>query len=110
MDDCIFCKIIRNESPAKIIHEDDDVIVFHDKNPVAPTHVLICPKKHYDKLMDTPPEVMSKLFASVQKIAKDLGIDEDGFRVIVNNGRGGGQIIFHLHLHLLAGGRLPGFH
>jgi len=110
MTDCIFCKIIKGESPAKVIYQDDDTIVFHDIRPAAPTHLLVCPKKHYDTLMDTPADVMPKLFEVTQMIAKEQGLDEKGFRVIVNNGRGGGQVIFHLHLHLLSGGRLPGFH
>ncbi len=107
---CIFCKIVNKEADAKVVFEDDDTIAIHDKNPAAPTHLLIMPKKHYERLVDTPPEIMPKLFEVVQKVAKDLGLDEKGFRVIINNGRGGGQVIFHLHIHLLAGGRLPGFH
>ena len=107
---CIFCNIVSKKAPAKIEYEDEDTIVFHDIHPAARTHLLVVPKKHYETLMDTPPEVLPKLFEVVQKVAKKLGIDKSGFRTIINNGRGGGQIIFHLHIHLLAGGRLPGFH
>jgi histidine triad (HIT) family protein len=107
--DCIFCKIIEKTAPADIIYEDDDTIVFKDIHPSAPVHLLICPKTHYDKLVDTPPEVMPKLFETVTKVAKMLEVDQSGFRAIINNGRGGGQIIFHLHIHFLAGRKLVGF-
>jgi histidine triad (HIT) family protein len=99
---CIFCEIAKKQAEAKVVYEDEDTIVIHDKYPAAPTHLLIIPKKHYERLVDTPPDIMPKLFEVVQKMAKKL--------VIINNGRGGGQVIFHVHIHLLAGGRLPGFH
>jgi histidine triad (HIT) family protein len=107
---CTFCKIINKEADARVEYEDDDTLVIHDKHPAAQTHLLVMPKKHYEKLMETPPGVMPKLFEVVQKVASKKGIDKDGFRVIINNGRGGGQVIPHVHIHLLAGGRLPGFH
>lgn len=100
--DCVFCRIIDKKDPAKIVYEDEDTIVFHDIHPVAPIHLLICPKKHYDRLMDMPPEAMPKLIEVTQKIARQYGVDESGFRLNINNGRGGGQIIFHLHIHFMA--------
>jgi histidine triad (HIT) family protein len=107
--ECIFCKIAHKQAPAKIVYEDEDTIVFNDIHPAAPIHLLVCPKEHYSTFLKTPPEVLSKLQDTVRKVAKQLEIDESGFRMIINNGRGGGQIIFHLHIHLLAGKRLGGF-
>lgn len=107
--DCIFCKIADRQEPADIIYEDEEAIVFKDINPSAPIHLLVCPKEHYSTFLKTPPEVLPMLQGVIRKVAKQLAIDESGFRMIINNGRGGGQIIFHLHIHLLAGKRLGGF-
>ncbi|MFH2056700.1 MAG: HIT domain-containing protein [bacterium] len=102
---CVFCKIIAREEPAKVFYEDDEVIVFHDHRPSAPVHLLICPKEHYDNFRAAPPEVHTKLAATVQKIAEMLGEQGKNFRLIINNGSGWGQIVFHLHYHFLAGKR-----
>jgi histidine triad (HIT) family protein len=107
--DCIFCKIIEKKAPAKIVFEDDETIVFHDIHPSAPIHLLICPKKHYSALLETPPEVLPTLFRTVKKVAEQLGVDEDGFRLIINQGPDGGQIVYHLHIHFLAGRKQRGF-
>lgn len=106
MDDCIFCKITRGELPAKFVYRDEEVIAIRDINPKAPVHILVIPKVHRESLKDVKQndqEMLGKLFLVVQKIAKDLKIAEDGFKVVVNNGHDAGQIIFHLHLHLLGG-------
>ena len=105
---CIFCKIIEKKSPAEIVYEDDDTIVFHDIHPVAPIHLLFCPRKHYNTLLETPPDVLPNLFRAIHKVAKQLGVDENGFRLIINQGHDGGQIIYHLHIHFLAGRRQRG--
>jgi histidine triad (HIT) family protein len=98
---CVFCDIIHKESPSKIFYEDDQVIVFHDRFPRAPTHLLICPKRHYTDLLDAPPDIMPKLFETVKLIAKKLETGNEGFRLVVNNGANAGQIVFHLHFHFM---------
>lgn len=98
---CVFCDIIRKEAPADIFYEDDEVIVFHDRSPRSPTHLLICPKKHFSDLLDAPPGIMPKLFETIKLIAKKLGTGDEGFRLVVNNGANAGQIVFHLHFHFM---------
>lgn len=105
MNDCLFCKIASKEIAGKIVYEDPDVFAFEDIAPEAPTHILICPRKHWVTLGDAKPEdsaVLARLFQVAAQLAaeKNLG---DGYRVVVNNGRGAGQTIFHLHVHLLGG-------
>lgn len=107
--ECLFCKIIAGDMKSNIRYESDQVIAFDDINPKSKTHVLICPKGHYPTLMDTPPEVMTTLLEEVKTVARELGADERGFRLIINNGKEGGQVIFHLHAHLLAGQQQHGF-
>jgi histidine triad (HIT) family protein len=98
---CAFCDIIAKKAPAKIYYEDDDIIVFHDHYPKAPTHLLICPRQHFVDLLDTNSDVLAKMHDVTRKIAKQLGADEAGFRLQVNNGAPAGQIIFHLHFHFM---------
>jgi histidine triad (HIT) family protein len=103
---CIFCKIIDGEIPAKKVFEDEDVLVFHDINPVAPVHVLIIPKKHLAKIADitiNDAELMGKLMLTARKVAEQLGIAESGFRLVINNGEQANQTVFHLHIHLIGG-------
>ncbi|MFN3629010.1 MAG: histidine triad nucleotide-binding protein [Casimicrobiaceae bacterium] len=103
--DCIFCKIVRGELPARKVYEDDDVLAFHDIHPVAPVHVLVIPKKHIAKLSDATEEdqmVLGKMMLVATKVAHDLGSTE-GFRTIINVGRVGRQDVFHLHMHVLGG-------
>ena len=105
MDDCIFCKIGRKEIPAKMVYEDKQIFAFEDLHPQAPSHVLICPKKHLVALTDAAPEdasMLGNLQLVAAKIARDRKLTE-GYRTVVNNGRGAGQSVFHLHLHLLGG-------
>lgn len=102
---CVFCKIATGEEPAKVFYEDEEVVVFHDHRPSAEVHLLICPKAHYDNFREAPPEVHAKLSATVHKVAGMLGEQGKDFRLIINNGSGWGQIVFHLHYHFLAGRR-----
>ncbi len=103
--DCLFCKIARKEIPAKIVHEDDEIFAFEDISPQAPTHVLICPRKHFESLDDATSEdqaVIGKMHFAAAQIARERNL-LDGYRTVINNGRGAGQSVFHLHLHLLGG-------
>ena len=104
MSDTIFQKIIDRELPADIIYEDEQSLVFRDINPVAPTHLLIIPKKQIEKISDAndeDQELLGHLFLVAGKVAKQLKID-DAFRLVVNNGAGAQQTVFHLHIHLIA--------
>ena len=104
MTDTIFQKIIDKELPADIIYEDELALVFKDINPVAPTHLLIIPKKPIEKVSDAEDqdkELLGHLLLVAGKVARDLGIDE-AFRLVVNNGAGAQQTVFHLHIHLIA--------
>jgi len=104
--ECIFCKIARKEIPAKLVYEDDLVIAFDDLYPRAPTHKLIIPRKHIATLNDvneTDTHLIGHILQTTQKIAKDSGIAEQGYRVVNNCNAGAGQTIFHLHFHLLGG-------
>ena len=105
MSDTLFQKIIDKELPADIVYEDDLCLAFKDINPVAPTHILIIPKKQIEKISDSHPEdkeLLGHLFLVAGNIARDLSI-EDAFRLVVNNGAGAQQTVFHLHIHLIAG-------
>jgi histidine triad (HIT) family protein len=102
----LFQKIIAREIPAKIISENDDLIVFHDINPQAPVHVLLVPKKPIPRLAEATAEdgiVLAKLLLQAEETAKTLGISQTGFRVVINSGRNGGETVPHLHVHLLGG-------
>ncbi len=103
--DCLFCRIIKGEIPAKKVYEDAETFVFEDIKPQAPTHVLIIPKKHIVDVKEAKPgdaEIIGKLHLVAAKIARDRKI-EDGYRTVFNVGSGAGQSVFHLHLHLLGG-------
>ena len=109
MNDCIFCKIINKEIPSDIVYEDDEIIAFNDINPVAPIHILVIPKKHIASAIDINEEnekIIGKMFLAINKIAKKLGFDKDGFRVINNCGNNGGQEVMHLHFHIIGGTKL----
>jgi histidine triad (HIT) family protein len=106
---CIFCQIIRKESPAEIEYEDADVMAFWDVRPKAPTHILIIPKKHFtslEELQDDDLPLLSKMFSAVKKVAIKKNLTTDGYKLVINNGPGVGQIVGHLHLHLLAGKKM----
>ena len=101
----IFGKIIRKEIPADIVFESERVLAFRDIHPQAPTHILIIPKKHMRDLSAAGPadaEVLGELLLTAAHLAKQQGLDESGYRVVINNGQGAGQTVFHLHVHLLA--------
>ena len=105
MTDCLFCKIERKEIPAKLVYEDADLFAFEDIHPQAPTHILICPRKHLGSLTDATPAdatMLGKLQLVAAKLATDRNLAE-GYRTVINNGRGAGQSVFHVHLHLLGG-------
>jgi len=105
-ENCIFCKIIKKEINSNIVFEDNDVIGFKDLNPVSPTHVLFIPKKHIqsiDHLEAEDSSIISAIFLGISKYAKQIGISENGYRVVSNIGKFGGQTVFHLHFHLLGG-------
>lgn len=105
----IFSKIIRKEIPAEIVYQDDRVTAFKDINPQAPVHILIVPNKEIPTVDDVAPEdeqVLGHLFIVARQVARDLGISEGGYRLIVNCRENGGQEVFHLHMHLLGGKKL----
>ncbi len=109
MSDCIFCKIIAGEIPSEKLYEDDDVLAFLDISPQAPVHFLVIPKKHIPRpvdISDEDQEVAGKMLRVAAQIAKEKGV-EDGYRVIFNNGEKAGQVVFHLHLHVLGGKEKP---
>ena len=109
MENCIFCKIIKGEIPSKKVYEDEEILAFHDIDPAAPIHILVIPKKHIENLLELKQEdsyLISKIYEVINKIAKDMGIEENGFRVIVNCGKDAGQEVMHLHFHMLAGKKL----
>jgi histidine triad (HIT) family protein len=103
--DCLFCKFVRGEIKPDIIYEDDQVLVFHDIKPEAPIHALVIPKKHIDSVSAIPSgdPIVSVMTETAVKVAAELGIAQEGFRLVFNNGHNGGQTISHLHLHLLGG-------
>jgi len=109
MTDCIFCKIIAGDIPADIIYQNDDVLAFRDLNPQAPTHVLVIPKKHISTINDLQTEdaeLVGKMYLAAKQIARDEGIDESGYRTVMNCNEGAGQTVFHIHLHILGGRRM----
>jgi histidine triad (HIT) family protein len=109
--DCVFCKIITGELPGNILYRDEDVIAFRDIQPMTPTHVLVLPTKHIGslpELMGANPSLISRMATVANDIAKNEGIAERGYRLVVNSGREGGQLVPHLHMHLLGGRHLSG--
>ena len=109
MEDCLFCKIVRGEIPSTKVYEDEEVLAFRDINPVAPTHVLVIPKKHISSLVEIKQEdeaLIGKIYTVINKIAEQEGILNNGFRVVVNCGEDGGQEVKHLHFHIIGGKKL----
>ena len=103
---CLFCKIIAGDISANTVYEDDMVLAFRDINPATPTHVLVIPKKHIETMNHAEPEdeaVLGRMMLVAQKIAAEEGVEEDGYRLVMNTNRHGGQSVYHIHLHLLAG-------
>jgi histidine triad (HIT) family protein len=104
--DCIFCKIANKEINSSFVYEDEDIVVFNDVNPVAPVHLLAIPKKHISSIMEIDEledSISSRILKIISKIAKDMKIDEEGFRIVSNTGAGAGQSVGHLHFHILGG-------
>ena len=111
MSDCLFCKIIAGDIPSDKVYEDEVMVVFKDINPKAEIHLLAIPREHVASLNELNPlhdASIAHMMRKLPELAKSQGL-EDGFRTIINTGAGGGQIIFHLHIHLLGGENLPGF-
>jgi len=109
MTGCIFCKIIAGEIPSKKLYEDDDVLAFWDISPQAPVHFLVIPKKHIPRPVDVTDKddrLTGKLLRIGSQIAKENGVEDD-YRVIFNNGESAGQVVFHLHMHILGGKKKP---
>jgi histidine triad (HIT) family protein len=103
---CLFCNIIRGEIPSKKVFENDRVYAFEDISPQAPVHILVIHKNHVEKIEDLNTgniSIMSDLFLAVKEVARLSGIDKNGYRVIINNGTAGGQVIWHLHVHVMGG-------
>ena len=110
MENCLFCKIIAGEIPSKKVYEDEYVYAFHDINPNAPVHVLVIPKKHIASIQEVSAEnidAVSRVLQAIPTIAGELGLAENGYRVITNCGEDGGQSVKHLHFHILGGKKLP---
>ena len=103
MQDCLFCRIVAGTIPAERIYEDDHTIAFRDIQPQAPFHALVIPKVHVVSLLDLDPALAGHLTSAIQNISREAGLTEDGFRVVTNIGRDGGQSVFHLHWHVLGG-------
>ena len=109
MSNCIFCQIIAGKSPSHMLYQDERVSAFRDIHPVAPTHVLVMPNQHIASVNDLVPEdeaLVGHLFTVARQIARQEGIDGTGYRLIVNTGPHSGQVVFHLHLHLIGGQRM----
>ena len=103
---CVFCRIARDETDTEILHANEQVVVFRDIRPQAPVHLLIVPRKHIRSVNDLAAEdapILGELFRAAQEMARRLNIARDGYRLFVNVERGGGQVIFHLHMHLIGG-------
>jgi histidine triad (HIT) family protein len=108
-EDTIFLKIVRREVPAQILYQDDEITAFKDINPAAPTHVLIVPNKHLPTLNEATAEderLLGKIVLTAQRLARELGVDQTGYRLVMNCNSDGGQSVYHLHFHLLGGRRM----
>ena len=103
---CLFCRIVRGEVPAEIVHDDDLILAFRDINPKAPTHILLIPRRHVAsaaELTEDDGDMLGRLFATAAQLARDAGVAERGFRLVTNSGPAAGQSVDHLHFHLLGG-------
>lgn len=111
MENCIFCAIAKKESPAELEYEDEEIVAFRDINPKAAVHILIVPKKHISSVTQLKNEdatLMGKMFLAAKKLAEEKGISDDGYRLCVNAGKHSGQVVDHIHLHLIGGETLGG--
>lgn len=108
MTDCIFCKIAAGDIPSRKVYEDEEVVAFHDINPAAPVHFMIVPKRHVASLEscdESHRDILGKMMLLAPKLAREQGLT-DGFKTVINTGAGGGQVVMHLHVHVLGGGTL----
>ena len=108
MSDCIFCKIVRGEIPCRKVYEDEEFFAFHDINPAAPVHFMLIPKLHLESLAQAEENhaaLLGRMLLLGSRLAKEQGLN-DGFRTVINTGKGGGQEVFHFHIHIM-GGDLP---
>ena len=106
MSDCLFCKIIAGEIPSNKVYEDENVLAFHDINPQAPVHVLVIPKAHIPSVAGINADnadAVANVFCAIAKVARELGLEENGYRVVSNCGEAAGQTVHHLHFHILGG-------
>ncbi|TNJ64130.1 histidine triad nucleotide-binding protein [Paenibacillus hemerocallicola] len=109
--DCIFCKIVKGEIPSKKVFENDNVLAFHDIQPLAPSHVLVIPKKHIASMNEAEEEdkeLLGEVLLTAKKVANELGIADGGYRLINNVGSDGGQVVYHIHVHVIGGEKLGG--
>ena len=105
--DCLFCRIVRREIPATVVHEDEHCVAFRDIGPKAPTHILVIPRQHIATLDDvTDPLLIGRLMIAAAEIARTEKLVEAGYRTVINTNAGGGQTVFHLHVHVLGGRRM----
>ena len=107
--DCIFCQIVAGKLPSEILYQDEEVIAFRDIHPLAPTHVLIIPKRHIPslaQLTDAEIPLIGHMAKVANQLAKEEGVAENGYRLVISSGEQGGQVVPHLHMHLLGGRRL----
>jgi histidine triad (HIT) family protein len=108
-DNCIFCKIVRGEIPSKKVYEDAELLAFHDIHPVAPVHFMLIPKLHLASLTEADEShaaLLGRMLLAAPRLAREQGL-HDGFRTVINTGAGGGQEVFHLHIHIIGGGHIP---
>ena len=107
--DCLFCNIVSGNIPAEIVYQDEHALAFRDISPQAPTHILVIPKKHISTINEIEPtdqQLIGHLVLTAQKLAKEQGIDESGFRLVMNCNQEGGQTVYHIHMHLMGGRQL----
>lgn len=108
MSDCLFCKLISGQIPSRKVYEDAELLAFHDINPAARVHFLLIPKQHVASLLETDAThaaLLGKMLVLAPKLAQEQGLD-NGFKTVINSGPGGGQLVYHLHMHILGGGNL----
>lgn len=102
-EDCLFCRIIAGEVASERLHETDDVVVIRDTHPQAPVHLLVLPREHVATLNDASPHLVAALYEAAKEVAQDGGFADTGYRTVINVHRQGGQTVWHLHLHVMAG-------
>lgn len=111
--DCIFCQIVAGTKPARIVYQDDELTAFWDHYPATPVHILIIPNKHIDSMNQVDPSeagLLGRMLLKARDIAEGMGVRQKGYRLLINTERGGGQSVFHIHLHLFAGDHLLAVH